>query len=83
MRASLASFLLTLVARTIAPHGLEQSVRLPFEPALLAALLELTPEALDAEFERLIDAGMIARRGDFVTILDRAALWRDRDLRVR
>ena len=83
MKESLASFLLALAARTIAPQGLEQTVRLPFERTILAVFLELSPEALDAEFERLVDAGTITRQGDFVTILDRVALWRERDDRGR
>ena len=50
----------------------------PFSSKALAEHLALMPQALESEFGRLIASRAIARRGDFVTILNRAQLWEER-----
>lgn len=79
MHDTLSSFLLNLSARADAAGLGHQTIRLRVRREDLASYLDLTLEELEAEFRRLIDAGMIRRTSEeLLTILDRAALWRDR-----
>ena len=79
MHDTLSSFLLNLSARSDAAGLGRQTVRLRVRRRDLADYLGLTPTELEAEFERLSSSGMIRRTsGELLTIVDRAALRRDR-----
>lgn len=79
MHDTLSSFLLNLSARSHATGLGRQTVRLRVRRQDLADYLGLSLAELEAEFERLSAAGMIRRTsGEFLTIVDRTALWHDR-----